>query len=438
MLLSIWRGAPGPNKMQQATSSNPYRPPLTRRAATGPDGNARPGRCPHLGTEVDPGTSLAFPSDANHCYRTRLPVPISAIHQENYCLSARYTACPVYRQTLILPEPVYVPAAAIPVFAPEPEPVVEFAPAPPQRRGAFPLVVMALVLIGLLGIAWLAAGSDYLSLPGLGGNRAGQSDEVVTLSPTGQAAQVVPIATATVAPEGSSMGDEATVSPQNPTIAATATGAAATATPEPGATLSADCGAPNWWVLYVVESSDTIALLAAARGISEEELIQANCLPATSLTPGRSIYLPPVAVIAPLSATATPLQGTVTASLPTLAASPTFAPFPTLPLPTATFFFPTPVPVSSPTPLPTADRPTRTPGPQPTVAPPTATVPVGATATPPAPPTVPVTNTPPVLATSTPPVQPTATPPLPGGTLTPQPSPTATATQAPTSTPPTP
>lgn len=80
--------------MQQ---SQAYRPPLPRQSqATG--ASSAPDRCPFLGTAADLGTSLEFPSDAHQCHSTRLQVPISTIHQENYCLSPHYEACPVYRQ----------------------------------------------------------------------------------------------------------------------------------------------------------------------------------------------------------------------------------------------------------------------------------------------------------------------------------------------------
>ena len=80
--------------MQQ---SQAYPPPLPRQSqATG--ASSAPDRCPFLGIAADPGTSLEFPSDAHQCHSTRLQVPISTIHQENYCLSPHYEACPVYRQ----------------------------------------------------------------------------------------------------------------------------------------------------------------------------------------------------------------------------------------------------------------------------------------------------------------------------------------------------
>ena len=107
--------------------SAPYRPPLLRRPSAAGTQNSTPGRCPFLGTPADPGTSLAFPSEANHCFRSRFPIPISSIHQENYCLSAHYETCPVYRQYMTEGEAAAV--AALPV-------VGAAAVAEPVRRPA--------------------------------------------------------------------------------------------------------------------------------------------------------------------------------------------------------------------------------------------------------------------------------------------------------------
>ena len=93
-------------------SAAPYRPPLIRRPSAAGNTNGTPGRCPFLGTPADPGTSLAFPSEANHCFRSRFPIPISSIHQENYCLSLQYESCPVYRQFMTENEATAAPVRA--------------------------------------------------------------------------------------------------------------------------------------------------------------------------------------------------------------------------------------------------------------------------------------------------------------------------------------
>lgn len=126
--------------MQQSTA---HRPPLLRRPQTA-DAASAPDRCPYLGTAADPNTSLTYPSDANQCHSTRLPVPISTIHQENYCLSPHYEACPVYRQqataasggSLLPLTAVAVTAAAVEEDEPAPWEVVEAAAPTAALAGA--------------------------------------------------------------------------------------------------------------------------------------------------------------------------------------------------------------------------------------------------------------------------------------------------------------
>lgn len=78
-------------------SSAPYRPNSSSRQQAA-DASEASDHCPFLGTASDAGTSHEFPSDVNKCYSTRLAVPVSTIHQENYCLSPQFEGCPVYRE----------------------------------------------------------------------------------------------------------------------------------------------------------------------------------------------------------------------------------------------------------------------------------------------------------------------------------------------------
>lgn len=52
--------------------------------------------CPYLGLHDDPGTSLAYPSAWNYCYRAHPPVSVSVSHQVVACLSQKHVDCPVY------------------------------------------------------------------------------------------------------------------------------------------------------------------------------------------------------------------------------------------------------------------------------------------------------------------------------------------------------
>lgn len=95
----------------------------TRRAAAKPSqspsttGNGSavlaPVRCPFLGAITEPADADASVSELTYCHHERIPVPVSSIHREYYCLTAEHTSCPVFKTA--------------PTFqaAPTPAPVVE-------------------------------------------------------------------------------------------------------------------------------------------------------------------------------------------------------------------------------------------------------------------------------------------------------------------------
>ncbi len=64
------------------------------------------------------------------------------------------------------------------------------------------------------------------------------------------------------------------------------------ATPTPTATLP-PCGTPPaGWVTYIVQPGDALSVLAQVTGISQELLMQANCLTKTDILVGQRLYLP--------------------------------------------------------------------------------------------------------------------------------------------------
>jgi hypothetical protein len=429
--------------MERTTS---YRPPLNRRSAGAvANGSNKLGRCPYLGTSADPGTALAFASDANHCYRTRLPVPISNIHQESYCLAAHYDGCPVFRQNLHLPE--IVPLAAV-AFAPEPDlelrtadlsaPVYDTSPMDEElaiggsSRSVLRPIVAGLLLVALLFAGWWVLNNFLADRAGETETAAGQTSETglafvppardllptsePPLPPTsdaaagavaaggveGAAAQL-PAATPTPLPTATQPAAEApTVEAPvaRETVLPTATALPATdITPTVAAGVA--CAPPEWWTPYVVRNGETLPGLAFARGIPLREVLAANCLSSLVVSAGMTILLPPVAVVA--------LPGAgVGGGLPL----PPQPPGPGLPI-----IVPGPV-GTAPTSVPGPGLS----GPQPTRAAP-------ATPRPPQPTSVAPTATPPAFPTATAPVQPEITKTPPGG------NPTAV---PPTSTPPAP
>ncbi|HTX92941.1 MAG TPA: LysM peptidoglycan-binding domain-containing protein [Anaerolineales bacterium] len=68
--------------------------------------------------------------------------------------------------------------------------------------------------------------------------------------------------------------------------------ATATATLPPPPT---NCPPPSGWIPYQVQPGDTLNTLSSLYGVTVAQLAQANCLLAYSLLPGVLIYVPPVA-----------------------------------------------------------------------------------------------------------------------------------------------
>ncbi len=431
------------------SSSNPprYRPPLTRTRtpAIGQSKSARYSACPYLGTEADPGTSLSYPTDANHCYRTRLPVPISGIHQESYCITDRYQSCPVYQQNLHLDD---VAMASVPVTfyneAMQPEAVAEVASTVPveERDSNLRSVLMAaLVLALLLGSWWIWRSFLADSDPNLALNTL-QTEPTIAIAeqPPGGASEATTAdgqpGSAPAAIIGADSEPTATAFPPTaiPTEETERSDAAEialpelppTATPAPLAEVDVCERTPVWWTPYVVQSGDTLDSLAEQLGLERDLIMESNCLDAMVIVPGLTISLPPLGIVVDITPTGaiTPTAELTATAIGTAVATATAASGPIAGVPSATA---TSIVIPSATPAATAtgDQPDDlvTPPPRPTRRPttvptstiiPTATAPVlptvgGPTATPPVAPSIGTpTATPPVLPGGG---SPTATPP---------------------------
>lgn len=449
-------------------SSTPYRPSPTRPQAD--DRAELLDHCPYLGSATDPAAPPEFPSEDNRCLSTRLAVPISTLHQENYCFSSRYEACPVYKERAKRENGIgLVPLTTIHAggadsalsWADEAAPSAPAAPAtaaaaslapatkpslglqwdddthpdfqaemvaasmrrrsPPANRRLWLLVLLLLVLIPLGWWLWTNVRPSTR-------NAAGTVEGAIVTLPTLLATNEAETLPGDVAgndgalplpPIPTGVSGRASTPTLAPTAAPTTSdleNIAATATALfADATVPAGCVAPSWWTSYVIEEGDTIEALALARGILPEELVAVNCLTGPDLEAGVQILLPPVGVIAiQPSPSATP---TVTATRPP--GLPTRPPilFPTPTFPSVIILTPLP-PTLEPTDAP-ATRPPARPTSVPTsAAPPTATAPspVGTSTLP----ALPQTATPPSVVEGTP--TSTATP-QPTQTFPPPPTP---------------
>jgi hypothetical protein len=53
--------------------------------------------CPFLGLKDDSDTALAYPSPANHCFRSNPPIAIKLDHQREFCLSGNHRLCGLFQ-----------------------------------------------------------------------------------------------------------------------------------------------------------------------------------------------------------------------------------------------------------------------------------------------------------------------------------------------------
>ncbi len=120
---------------------------------------------------------------------------------------------------------------------------------------------------------------------------------------------------------------EANLIPATPTVELTDFGfpelRTATLRPSPTARLvaattqpaPATCPAVPGWELYVTLPGDSLSGLAQARGLTMEQLMEANCLSSTTLNPRWKLYLPPLTPTATATSTATFLPEALTATV---------------------------------------------------------------------------------------------------------------------------
>lgn len=89
-----------------------------------------------------------------------------------------------------------------------------------------------------------------------------------------------------------------------------------TATSEPSPTF---CALRSGWLVYVVQEGDTLSSLASIHGVSEAEIIEANCLPGDDISQSRVLLLPPQ----PGTTGSAPTSTATVAATPTSSRTPT-------------------------------------------------------------------------------------------------------------------
>ena len=361
--------------------------------------------CRLLGLPGDAQTNFTFPHANHACYAVDPACPVRSEHQVSHCLSAAHHDCRLYRsyQGLEGGDQTLTEAGLKAILNLE----------SPRRARLWSILGFAAVLV-LVAVALLFSGDILASLAS--GNPAHEPD-IQPATPTALLPQIsvgsqtaqplfLPLvpdsaqATATASSQATASvaAPQATASVAAPQATAsvaapqaTSSSPLPTSTPEPPATSAASsCGPPAGWLLYTVQSGDSLYRLSVAAGVSIDQLREANCLVVGGLIyTGQRLYLPRL-----------PVPTAIPSRTPTHKPDPTEPPAPTETEP----------PVSAATPTATEAPPTVTQPPPTATQPPPTDTPVT-----PAPPTEtavpePPTSTPPPTRMPTPTFAPTPTP----------------------------
>lgn len=206
--------------------------------------------CPYIGLADNSSTNLSFPSEGNFCHHASPVAPVKLEHQERFCLTAQYSACPVYQMRTRGPLPPAIAAAPAP----------RIAAARINRSVWVPvLLLLALALLGVIGLA--SARSGWTLIPSTGDNDSKPNASMPGFLLLGSTSTV------TVSPPETAV----------PTVAQRV----------------ANCALPVGYTMYIVNPTDLLFRLSVLYGTSVEALQQANCMGRdTVILPGQVIYVP--------------------------------------------------------------------------------------------------------------------------------------------------
>ena len=240
--------------------------------------------CPFLGLSDDPQTALAYPSTWNFCHHATPIASPKIDRQRSICLKYSHITCPVFTTTNIGTLPKTIIALDV-----KPTPKVK----------TFRLVVVSeVVLINLIYILWPAI-NNMIGLNRIPG-RDSYQESISNLTPSLQGGSRAPNIPSY--PNNNELGN------LSPTLTKTETrkftpapSATRTVTPThtvthtlvPSLTEYGTCNLPLGWVLYIVQTGDTLYRLKDLFGTTIRELQLANCMGDSILIKvGQSLYVP--------------------------------------------------------------------------------------------------------------------------------------------------
>lgn len=219
--------------------------------------------CPYLGRPDDAQIPLAYPSDGNLCQKAAPPAAVARPHQASFCLSAQHSACPVYLARTSAP----LPAALA---------------APHARAAQTGRTLARSALAGAALVIYLAA--LWLNGPALAARLLALNHPPDPAGSAGQAGVFSGLF-------GLGQGELPAGGP--PAAQAAPPGAPQAAAPTPLPLPGGACPLPQGWQTYTVQPADSLFRISVLYGVSQETLLQANCLGSQAqIAPGATVYVP--------------------------------------------------------------------------------------------------------------------------------------------------
>ena len=243
--------------------------------------------CPYLGLADDADSHATYATEAHRCYRLPNPTRIATGHQETYCLGANHVSCPVYLGEGVPGVAAAAAGAALPTRTPpqrepqgrggapaRPRSAVPQGNDRPQRRPSdagtvgprpraggvsMPVATVGLFVLAIVVIALAFAVNQLVG--GDGGTKVSPADTVGT-----QTAQKK-IAAGGGGQQTPPAGQTTPAASQTPGTGLTPGGSTT-----PAASPTTGTGAKT----YTVVSGDTCGAIAIEKGITLQQLLDAN------------------------------------------------------------------------------------------------------------------------------------------------------------------
>ena len=222
--------------------------------------------CPYIGRSDDPESFFAFPAPANRCFRVENPEGIAGSHQARFCLTARFSECPVNSPSFTGPLPVKLRSSF--------------------RRGRWRrlklgtrlglILLVSMTIVALIALWWFWHDIWGPSSP-------------VTV-PTHTSVGV--ISQATIPPTRTEISILLPTNPPPPTPALVTPSPQLTPTPTPGPDLDTTIGPASPFLIHRVKEGETLFYIAEIFTSSVEAILASNDLEGLPLWVDKLLVIP--------------------------------------------------------------------------------------------------------------------------------------------------